>query len=81
MVKKSMPARTDMCDAMNSLPGRVLAPFRRRCNAVSPQDVSDRPVRHAISEVRQRSHDPIVPSPGVLASHLNHQRLNLSVDS
>ena len=57
-------------------PGRVLAPLRRRLNAMPPQDVADSLIRHAMAEVSYRSHDPIVTPAGVLPGHLNDQRLH-----
>ena len=62
-------------------PSRVLAPFRRRIDAVRPETIADRLIGNLVTQVGQRSHDPIVSPARVLASHLGDQRLKLRRDS
>jgi len=63
------------------LPGRALAPFRRRFNAVPAQNVADGLVRNVVIQVGRRSHDPIVSPARVFASHLDAQCLQCGRDS
>jgi len=45
------------------------------------QDIAHGLVGHLMPQVGQRSHNPVVTPPGVLASQANHQILNLSTDA
>jgi hypothetical protein len=41
------------------------------------QDIADSLVGHLIPQIGQRSHNPVIPPAGVLASQANHQILDL----
>jgi hypothetical protein len=54
-------------------PGCRLAPFRRRRNSLTPENVSDRFIANGVSEVRKSSDDPIVTPAWVLSRHAHDQ--------
>src|SRR6516164_3120987 len=62
------------------LPGGLLAPFWGRRNSISAQDVADRLVRNAMSEIGQSTNDAVVAPAGVLSSHADNQSLDLRRD-
>src|ERR1035438_2280874 len=71
MVKKSAPANA---------PGGLLAPFRCRCDAIPPEHVRHRLIRHPMAEVGQGSYDPIVSPAGVLSGHTYDQGFGFTID-
>ena len=62
-------------------PGRVLAPLGCRLDAVPLQDVADRMVTHVVTQIGERSHDPIISPARVLPGHPNNSSLDLRPDS
>ena len=62
-------------------PGRVLAPLGCRLDAVPLQDVADRLVTHVVTQIGERSHDPIISPARVLHGHPNNSSLDLRPDS
>ncbi|PYT22014.1 MAG: hypothetical protein DMG57_36770 [Acidobacteria bacterium] len=54
-------------------PGCVLAPFGRRRQAMPPQDIADRLIRYAMTEIGQSSHDAIVTPSGILSRDSDNQ--------
>ena len=63
------------------LPGRVLASFRRRREAMPLQNVPDRLIRYPITEIRHSARDPAITPTRVFPSHLQDQRLQFRLKS
>ena len=61
------------------LPGRVLAAFRRRGDAMPLEDVSDRLIRNVVTEVGQCAGNPIVAPTGILLGHTDDERLDRGI--
>jgi hypothetical protein len=78
-VKKSVPARTDIWEAMKSFQvgsGFVWAPD----DPVSTKDVSRRLIGDGMAEIGKRSDNLIVSPTGVLSAEADNERLHLGRD-
>ena len=62
-------------------PGPVLALLWCQLDPAPPQDVAYRLVRHVVTQIGERSHDPIISPARVLPGHPNNQYLDLRPDS
>ena len=56
-----------------SLPGRLTFSIRRRFDAVCFQDISDRPVGNAMSQICQGALDTVIAPGGILLRHSQHE--------
>jgi hypothetical protein len=70
-----------MCRRMNAFQVVVLALLGGGWNSVSAQNVADGLVGQRISQVGQRSHNPVVSPARILACQAHHQILEAGVDA
>src|SRR3982750_2172785 len=62
------------------LPRRSLTPFRSRRDPMPAQNIADRLVGDVMTEIGERSGDPVVAPAGVLTPHLHNQAFYLRVN-
>jgi hypothetical protein len=72
-VKKSIPAKTGHVRSNEVRPSRLLITFRCRSDAKAPQNVANRLIRNAMTEILQGSRDAVVSLAAILAGHPDDQ--------
>src|SRR5690242_8196731 len=63
------------------LPGRILATFRRRRDAVPFENIADRLTGDVMTEIGERTGDPVVAPTGRLLGHPDDQRLGHRINA
>jgi hypothetical protein len=71
--KKIDPAQDRHVRRYEVLPGGHLASLRRWRYAVPAEDVSDRLIADGVTEIGQRSHDPVISPTGILSGHADDE--------
>src|SRR6516225_6819488 len=59
------------------LPGRLPAPFRRRFDAMPPENIRDGAARNAVPQVEERTLDPTISPSAVFFRYPHYQPLDL----